>query len=180
MEVTTLCYIEKDDKYLLLHRIKKKNDINEGKWIAPGGHCENGESPEECAKREVLEETGYTLKSLKFRGIVTFFSKTLADDRKDLYDTDDELKSISQNKGFTEYMCLFTSDDFEGTQIKCDEGELKWIAKDKIRDLNLWKGDLIFLDLIKDANTPFFSLKLTYEGNVLTEAVLDGKRMRLE
>ncbi len=179
MEVTTLCYLEKDNKYLMLHRIKKKNDINEGKWIAPGGHCENGESPEECAAREVLEETGYKVKHLNFRGIVTFYSKTITDDRRELYDTAEELKKISENKGFTEYMCLFTSDDFEGGEIDCDEGELSWIDKDKIKNLNLWKGDLIFLDLIKSPSTKFFSLKLTYEGDILTEAILDGEPLKI-
>ncbi len=177
MEVTTLCYLEKDDKYLLLHRIKKKNDMNEGKWIAPGGHCENGESPEDCARREVYEETGYVVNSLKFRGIVTFYSRTIEGERKALYDTGEELKTISENKGFTEYMCLFTSDDFSGTETECDEGELCWISRDKMTELNLWKGDLIFLDLIKNPDTPFFSLKLIYEGDVLTEAVLNGDKL---
>ncbi len=157
MDVTTLCYMEKDGKYLMLHRIKKKNDINEGKWIAPGGHCEKGESPDDCVKREVMEETGITLNSVRFRGIVTFYSK---------------------DNDITDYMCLFTSDDFElGENVDCNEGVLDWISKDDLRKLDLWKGDLIFLDLIKNPKQPFFSLKLTYEGDVLTEAVLDGKNL---
>ncbi len=158
MEITTLCYLEKDNKYLMMHRIKKKNDINEGKWISPGGHCENGESPDDCVRREVLEETGYKLGEVKFRGIVTFYSKPVNNEREDI----------------TDYMCLFTSTDFEGELIECDEGTLEWVSKDELYKLNLWKGDLIFLDLIRDPEQPFFSLKLTYEGDVLTESVLDG------
>lgn len=172
MEITTLCYIEDDGKYLMLHRTKKKNDINEGKWIAPGGHCENGESPDDCVRREVLEETGLTLKSVRFRGIVTFYSKAAAGDRDELY-TKEEKSPFSND--VTDYMCLFTSDDFEGTLISCNEGTLEWVSRERIPELNLWKGDLIFLDLIKDPEQPFFSLKLTYEGDKLTEAVLDGK-----
>lgn len=172
MEITTLCYIEDDGKYLMLHRTKKKNDINEGKWIAPGGHCENGESPDDCVRREVLEETGLTLKSVRFRGIVTFYSKAAAGDRDELY-TEEEKSPFSND--VTDYMCLFTSDDFEGTLTSCNEGTLEWVSRERIPELNLWKGDLIFLDLIKNPEQPFFSLKLTYEGDKLTEAVLDGK-----
>ena len=172
MEITTLCYIEDDGKYLMLHRTKKKNDINEGKWIAPGGHCEMGESPDDCVRREVLEETGLTLKSVRFRGIVTFYSKAAAGDRDELY-TEEEKSSISNE--VTDYMCLFTADDFEGEITVCDEGSLEWVPKESIPTLNLWKGDLIFLDLIKNPEQPFFSLKLTYEGDQLVEAVLDGK-----
>jgi 8-oxo-dGTP diphosphatase len=166
MEVTTLCYLEKNGRYLMLHRVKKKNDINEGKWIAPGGHCEKGESPEDCAIREVMEETGIELRSVKFRGIVTFI--TLTPERE---------------VDITEYMCLFTSDDFDydapesgnDSPTDCDEGVLKWISKDDLFKLNLWEGDKIFLDLIRDPGQPFFSLKLTYQGDELREAVLDGK-----
>ncbi|WP_029320966.1 NUDIX hydrolase [Butyrivibrio sp. AE3004] len=176
MEITTLCYIEKDNKYLMLHRIKKKNDINEGKWIAPGGHCENGESPDDCVQREVLEETGLRLKSAKFRGIVTFYSKAIRDEREGLY-TEEEKDPWS--KDVTDYMCLFTSDDFEGELADCDEGTLEWVPKNRLSELNLWKGDLIFLDLISSPEQPFFSLKLTYEGDVLTEAILDGVKISL-
>ena len=153
MPVTTLCYLEKDGKYLMLHRIKKENDINEGKWIAIGGHCENGESPEECAVREVQEETGYRANSLAFRGIVTFFSKP----------------------DFTEYMCLFVIKDFDGELCECSEGELEWIEKERINSLNIWEGDRIINQLIMDDGHPFFSLKLSYQGEKLVEAVLDGK-----
>ena len=104
MSLTTLCYIEKDDAYLMMHRIKKKNDVNEGKWIGVGGHFEENESPEECLLREVKEETGYTLTSYRFRGLVTFISNT----------------------GVTEYMCLYTADGFEGELIPCNEGTLEW------------------------------------------------------
>ncbi|WP_408071464.1 NUDIX hydrolase [Butyrivibrio sp. JL13D10] len=171
MEITTLCYIEKDGKYLMLYRDAKKNDINEGKWISPGGHCENGESPDDCVKREVTEETGLTLKSCKFRGIVTFYSKATCGERDGLY-SDEEKNPFS--KDVTDYMCLFTSDDFEGTLIPCDEGTLEWVPKESVSGLNLWKGDLIFLKLISDPKQPFFSLKLVYEGDELKEAVLDG------
>lgn len=144
MEITTLCYIEKDNKYLMLKRIKKKEDINKGKWIGVGGHFEEGESPEECICREVLEETGLTLTSYKARGILTFV----------------------QNKTFTEYIWLFTADEFEGELIECNEGILEWIDKDKIKELELWEGDRIFLQLL-NKQEEFFSLKLEYEGESL-------------
>ena len=144
MEITTLCYIEKDNKYLMLKRIKKKEDINKGKWIGVGGHFEEGESPEECICREVLEETGLTLTSHKARGILTFV----------------------QNKTFTEYIWLFTADEFEGELIECNEGILEWIDKDKIKELELWEGDRIFLQLL-NKQEEFFSLKLEYEGESL-------------
>jgi 8-oxo-dGTP diphosphatase len=150
VELTTLCYIEHDDSYLMLHRIKKANDINEGKWIGVGGHIEFAESPEECLIREVKEETNLTLTSYKFRGVVTFVSG-------------DEL---------CEYMALYTADGFEGEIKPCDEGELHWVKKSDLFNLNLWEGDKIFLKmLIEDA--PFFSLKLVYnEDGELIESVV--------
>ncbi len=148
----------------MLHRVKKKNDINEGKWISPGGHLESGESPEDCAKREVLEETGYILDSLKFRGIVTFYSKSSNDITCEV----------------TDYMCLFTSDEFHGDEIICDEGDLEWVPKSEVKNLNLWKGDLIFLKLIENPEQPFFSLKLTYVDGELTGAVLDDVQLTNE
>ena len=155
MKVTTLCYIEKDEKYLMLHRTKKENDINKDKWIGVGGHAEGNESPEECLLREVKEETGLELLSYKFRGVITFVS----DDCE------------------PEMMCLFTSDDFRGEIITCDEGELEWVDKEKIMDLNLWDGDKIFLKLLAEEH-PFFSLKLVYDTNdVLIYAALDGKEL---
>ena len=151
--LSTLCYLEKDDKYLMLHRVRKKNDINKEKWIGVGGHFEAEETPEECVIREVMEETGYTLNSWNFRGIVTFVS----------------------GDGVVEYMHLFTSDDFEGEMHDCDEGELLWVEKSRIDCLNIWPGDRIFFKLI-ERNEPFFSLKLVYDGNGgLTAARLNGR-----
>ena len=156
--LSTLCYIENDGKYLMLHRNVKENDVNEGKWIGVGGHFEADESPEECLLREVREETGYTLTSYRYRGIVTFVS----------------------GNGVTEYMSLFTADGFEGEQIACDEGVLEWVDINKIQDLNLWRGDKIFLKLIAE-KVPFFSLKLVYDGHDgLVSAVLNGTELDLE
>lgn len=150
--LSTLCYIERDSRYLMLHRTVKKNDVNKDKWIGVGGHFEADESPEECLLREVREETGYTLTSYRFRGLVTFISGT----------------------GVTEYMCLYTADGFTGEPIACDEGELVWVEKDKINDLNIWEGDKIFLRLLNEEHG-FFSLKLVYDGqDGLISAVLDG------
>ena len=150
--LTTLCYIEQDGSYLMLHRIKKEQDVNEGKWIGIGGHFEEGESPEECLLREVKEETGFLLTSWKFRGIVTF--------------TSDEYP--------TEYMCLYTADGFEGTlNTDCREGVLQWVPKEDVLKLHLWEGDKVFLKLLTE-DVPFFSLKLTYERDCLVECVLDG------
>ena len=148
---TTLCYIEHDGKYLLLHRVKKKNDINKDKWIGIGGKFEEGESPEDCIRREVLEETGLTLKHLEYRGIVTF---------------------ISDGMNETEFMHLFIATEFEGTLKECDEGTLEWVPKEDVAKLPHWDGDLIFLDLL-ERRAPFFSLKLTYRGSTLTEALLN-------
>ena len=154
MELTTLCYIEQEDKYLMLHRVKKENDINKDKWIGIGGHFEQGESPEECLLREAKEETGLTLTKFQFRGIITF----------------------SCDQQFTEYMHLYTATEWEGEIISCDEGELEWIGKDQLLSMNLWEGDYIFLNLLEERKA-FFSLKLMYEKDVLKEAVLDGKPM---
>lgn len=153
-QLTTLCYIEENEKYLMLHRTTKSNDINHDKWIGVGGHFEKGESPEDCLLREVKEETGLELKSFDFRGIVTFVS-------------DDDP---------AEYMCLYTSKDFCGKQIDCDEGQLEWVEKSKIKDLNLWEGDKVFLDLLTK-DVPFFSLKLVYKNGKLIEKILDGKKL---
>lgn len=155
-KLSTLCYIKRDDSILMLHRVKKKNDINKGKWIGVGGHFEDGESPEECLIREVLEETGLKLASYKFRAIITF-----------IYDKD-----------ITEYMHLYTADEFFGEIIECDEGNLSWVPKSKLLDLELWDGDKIFLKLL-DERDDFFSLKLIYDKNDnLVEAVLDGNRIK--
>lgn len=154
--LTTLCYVEQDDKYLMLHRVSKKNDVNKDKWIGIGGHFEAGESPEECLLREAKEETGLTLTSWKFRGIVTFMAEEWP----------------------PEYMCLFTADKFEGTMIPCNEGTLEWIPKSEMTKLNLWEGDKIFLKLLAE-NAPFFSMKLMYRGDVLTHASIDGRELEL-
>lgn len=156
MTFTTLCYIEKNDSYLMLHRIKKEKDINKDKWIGIGGHFEVGESPEDCLLREVREETGLTLTSFQFRGIITFHYDTITD----------------------YFMCLYTADAFTGDLIDCNEGCLEWVPKQQLANLNLWEGDLIFFRLLDD-NTPFFSLKLCYTGNILNQAVLNGKEMEL-
>lgn len=152
--MTTLCYIEKDGKYLMLHRISKKNDVNKDKWIGVGGHFEGNESPEDCLLREVKEETGLTLTSWRFRGIVTF----VCDDYP------------------IEFMCLYTADGFEGELKDCDEGRLEWVDKDCLMDLELWEGDKIFFRLLFE-EAPFFSLKVVYENGILCEAVLDGRNL---
>ncbi|MBE6570944.1 MAG: 8-oxo-dGTP diphosphatase [Ruminococcaceae bacterium] len=155
MKNSTLCYIEKDGKYLMLHRIKKENDVNRDKWIGIGGKFEDGESPEECMLREAKEETGLDVNCYTFRAIVTFVS--------DIYET--------------EYMHLFTADGFTGNISECDEGCLEWIEKEKLYDLTLWEGDRIFLKLIEKP-CPFFSLKLEYRGDNLVSAILDGKKIK--
>lgn len=149
MKLTTLCYIEKDNKYLMLHRVKKVNDENHDKWIGVGGKFEPGESPEDCLLREIKEETGLTLKKYDFRGIVTF---------------------VSDEWG-TEYMHLFTATEYEGEVRTCDEGELVWVPKADIEKLNLWEGDKVFFRLLEESKD-FFSLKLRYEGETLVESVV--------
>ena len=153
-QLTTLCYIEENEKYLMLHRTKKDNDENHDKWIGVGGHFEKGESPEECLVREVKEETGLTLHSFDFRGIVTFVS----------------------DENPAEYMCLFTSKDFSGEMIQCNEGQLEWVDKSDVTNLNLWEGDRLFLELLT-RDVPFFSMKLVYKNGRLVEKMLDGKMM---
>lgn len=148
----TLCYLEKGDSYLMLHRVKKQNDVNKDKWIGVGGGFEAGESPEDCMKREIFEETGFTAKEWRYRGIVTFAS--------DIYPT--------------EYMHLFTVTDWEGEQKVCDEGDLAWIKKEDLLSLPMWEGDKIFLKLLEE-DAPFFSLKLCYEGSKLVHHELNGK-----
>lgn len=146
MRLTTLCYIEKDNKYLMLHRTKKEADFNKDKWIGVGGKFEENETPEECLLREVKEETGLTLDSYRLRGIITFIS--------DIYET--------------EYMYLYTADRFSGSITDCDEGELVWVDKRDVLSLSLWEGDRLFLKLM-DEYSGFFSMKLRYTGSALTE-----------
>ncbi len=156
--LTTLCYLEKDGSYLMMHRVKKKNDINRDKWIGVGGHAEMGESPEDCLLREVYEETGLTLTRYRFRGLVTFV-----------------LEGVE-----TQYMCLYTADEWTGKITgDCREGILEWIQKTAVNDLPLWSGDRVFFRLL-DRQAPFFSLKLSYQGDELTECVLDGTKLDWE
>lgn len=154
MRNTTLCYIEKDGSYLMLHRIKKENDVNRDKWVGVGGGFEDGESPEECVIRETFEETGLKLTEFDYRGIVTFVS----------------------DKWETEYMHLFIGKAFEGNITDCNEGVLEWVEIPKVRQLALWEGDKIFLDLLEQ-DVPFFSLKLVYKGEELTNAILNNKKL---
>ena len=153
---TTLCYITRGDEVLMLHRVKKKNDLNQDKWIGIGGKFEGDESPDECLLREAREETGLTLTRWRCRGVVTF---------------------LSDGPWESEFMYLFTADGFEGQLRECDEGELQWVKRDFIQSLPQWEGDKIFLDLLwQDA--PFFLLKLRYSGDKLVEAVLNGEKIR--
>ena len=149
---TTLCYITRDDQVLMLHRVKKKNDINRDKWIGIGGKFENAESPDECLLREAREETGLQLTSWRCRGVVTFLCEGIEG----------------------EYMYLFTADGFEGDLKTCDEGDLQWVSREFLGNLPKWEGDDIFLRLLWE-DAPFFLLTLRYRGDQLTEAVLDGR-----
>ena len=152
---STLCYVLRGDEVLMLHRVKKKNDINKDKWIGIGGKFENEESPDECILREAYEETGLTLTSWRCRGVITFLNDTCEG----------------------EYMYLFTADDWEGELKECDEGDLQWVSRDFLDSLPKWEGDKIFLDLLRQ-DAPFFLLTLRYHGDTLVEAVLDGKKIR--
>lgn len=147
--LTTLCYIEKDNKYLMMHRTKKENDVNKDKWVGIGGHFEENESPEECLCREALEETGLRLTDYRLRGIITFIS----------------------DKWETEYMFLYTATGYEGGIGECSEGTLEWVDKSDVCDLPIWEGDKVFFGLLEQ-DAPFFSLKLRYEGERLVENVL--------
>ncbi len=151
---STLCYLERGEEYLMLHRMKKKNDVNHDKWIGVGGNFQEGESPEDCILRETEEETGLPLTEYRYRGLVTFVS----------------------DEAPTEFMHLFTATGWTGTPHPCDEGELAWIQKAQLLTLPMWEGDRIFLKLLEE-NVPFFSLKLRYQGDHLVEAVLNGKQI---
>lgn len=156
MRNTTLCYIERGQQYLMLHRVKKENDLNHDKWIGIGGKFEEGESPEECLLREAWEETGLTLTDYRYRGIVTFVS----------------------NEWEGEYMHLYTATGWTGALKECNEGVLEWVSREKMKELPQWEGDKIFLRLLEE-EAPFFSLKLCYEGDRLTYAALNGKEQTL-
>ena len=156
MRNTTLCYIERGQQYLMLHRVKKENDLNHDKCIGIGGKFEEGESPEECLLREAWEETGLTLTDYRYRGIVTFVS----------------------NEWEGEYMHLYTATGWTGALKECNEGVLEWVSREKMKELPQWEGDKIFLRLLEE-EAPFFSLKLCYEGDRLTYAALNGKEQTL-
>lgn len=150
--ITTLCYIEKDDCYLMLHRVKKAVDINKDKWIGIGGHLEEGESPEECLVRETREETGLELTDYSLRGVITFVTDSYP----------------------TEYMFLYTAAGFSGTLLSCDEGDLEWVPIKDVEKLPIWEGDKVFFRLLREKEE-FFSLKLRYEGEKLVETKLNGQ-----
>ena len=151
---TTLCYLEKDVAYLMLHRVKKKNDVNHDKWVGVGGKFEPGEDALTCALREVREETGLTMHTPVYRGIVDFYCDPWPAER----------------------MHLYTCTDFSGVMTDCDEGCLEWVDKNAVQDLPIWQGDKIFFKLLAE-DAPFFHLELTYEGDVLVKAVLDGEKL---
>ena len=157
MKQTTLCYIQRGEEYLMLHRVRKQNDENHDKWIGIGGKLEDGESPEECLLREAREETGLTLTHYTYRGVITFLSGD-----------------------WGETMHLFTADAYDGELSDCDEGVLEWISRETLLTLPMWAGDRIFLNLIANDHTPFFHLKLEYCGEALVRAVLDGTPLPLE
>ena len=156
MKQTTLCYLEKNGQFLMLHRVKKKNDVNRDKWVGVGGHFEEGESPEDCMKREIFEETGLTATAWRLCGVVTFLS----------------------DRWPGEHMFLYSVTDWEGEVGDCNEGDLTWIDKETVYGLPMWEGDRIFLRLMEE-KAPFFSLKLVYEGEALTHAELDGKELAI-
>lgn len=153
---TTLCYVLRGDEVLMLHRVKKKHDLNKDKWIGIGGKFEDLESPDECLLREAKEETGLTLTSYQCRGVVTF---------------------LTENPQEGEYMYLFTADGFEGDMIECNEGDLQWVRREFLEDLPKWEGDRIFLKLLFE-DAPFFLLTLRYDHGTLQEAILNGKKIR--
>lgn len=153
-KMTTLCYIEKDGRYLMLHRVKKENDMNKDKWLGIGGHFEDGESPEECLCREVSEETGLRLTEYRLRGIITFVS----------------------DRWQTEYMFLYTATGYEGDIGECSEGALEWVDKSAVYSLPIWEGDRIFFRLLEQEE-PFFSLKLQYKGEKLIESILNNRAL---
>lgn len=155
MKNTTLCYITRGDQVLMLHRVKKQNDINKDKWIGIGGKFEGQESPDECLLREAWEETGLRLTSWRCRGVVTFLTEV-------------------PEQG--EFMYLFTADGFEGQLKTCNEGDLQWVSREFLGSLEKWEGDDIFLELLWQ-EAPFFLLTLRYEHDVLREAVLNGKKL---
>ena len=156
MRETTLCYIERDGQYLMLHRVKKRDDPNHDKWIGVGGGIEPGETPDECLAREVREETGLALTAYRARGVIDFINDACESER----------------------MHLYTADGFTGALIPCDEGVLEWVDIDRVPELPLWEGDRIFLKLLC-AGAPFFRLRLEYHGDALLRAVLNGEELEI-
>ena len=156
---TTLCYLENDrGEYLMLHRVKKKRDINQGKWIGVGGKFEEGESPDECLCREIREETGLTLTEFQFRGVVTFLCNDSSSDQ---------------------FMYLFTATGWTGElNLDCNEGSLAWVPEERIPELPIWEGDKIFLQLLAEGALPFL-LTLDYRSGDerLVRAVLNGQML---
>ena len=153
---TTLCYLEQNGCYLMLHRVKKKNDVNHDKWIGVGGKFEPGEDARACALREVYEETGLTMRAPRYRGIVDFYCPPWPAER----------------------MHLFTCSDFAGTMTDCDEGTLEWVPKQTVQTLPIWPGDKLFFRLLEQ-DAPFFHLELYYDGDTLVRAVRDGQELPL-
>lgn len=153
---TTLCYLEQNGCYLMLHRVKKKNDVNHDKWIGVGGKFEPGEDAHACALREVYEETGLTMRAPRYRGIVDFYCPPWPAER----------------------MHLFTCSDFAGTMTDCDEGTLEWVPKQAVQALPIWPGDKLFFRLLEQ-DAPFFHLELYYDGDTLVRAVRDGQELPL-
>lgn len=153
---TTLCYLEQDGCYLMLHRIKKKKDVNHDKWIGVGGKFEPGETALACALREVREETGLTMQNPQYRGIVDFYCAPWPAER----------------------MHLYTCTRFTGTMTDCNEGALEWVPKEEVQNLPIWPGDKLFFRLLAE-EAPFFHLELTYDGDTLTRAVLNGREAAL-
>ena len=154
---TSLCYIEKDNCYLMLHRTKKENDYNKDKWIGIGGKFEPGESPEDCAVREIWEETGLEVapEELEYCGIVTFVDTT-------------------NPEAYTEFMHIFRARKFSGAlNTNCPEGDLEWVPVSKLKELPHWQADEIFYDFLAQ-NHEFFSLKCIYKNNVLVQTYLAG------
>lgn len=169
MKQTTLCYLERGGQYLMLHRVKKQNDASHDKWIGVGGKCEADESPDECMLREVFEETGLTVTSWQYRGIVTFISDVWPCEYMHLFTADGWSNGVTSAENSTTDTVL----------TDCDEGVLEWIDKERLFSLTLWPGDRIFLRLIMDPDQPFFSLKLVYRGDDLVSAKLDGRLLAL-
>ena len=178
---TTLCYLEKGDQYLMLHRIRKANDVNEGKWVGVGGKCEEGESPEECLLREVREETGLLLTEYRYRGLVTFVSDRWSGEYMHLFTASSwsapDRRAESERQSAPDSLPPSDGQSAPDNLPDCREGVLEWISKRDLLSLPMWEGDAIFLRLLEE-NAPFFSLKLQYKGERLIYAALNGEKIR--